>query len=164
MSEFSSIDWQSPESVNAAVLRYLPQQDPFRYLDKIVELDDEKIVGQYTFKQDEWFYKGHFPGRPMTPGVILIETMAQTAVVAFGIYLVMKEQLKNPEINVEKYLSVFTDVNAEFSKAVLPGETVTVKSEKVFWRRKKLKATARLYLANGELAACAELSGIGVQR
>ena len=69
------------------VLDFLPQQDPFRFLDKIIELDEERIVSRYTFKKDEYFYQGHFPGDPVTPGVILTEAMAQTGVVALGLYL-----------------------------------------------------------------------------
>ena len=73
----------------AEVLAALPQQAPFRFLDEIVELDDEHIVARYTFRDDEDFYRGHFPGNPLTPGVILVETMAQAGVVALGLYLVM---------------------------------------------------------------------------
>ena len=61
----------------AEVLAALPQKEPFRFLDEIVELDDEHIVARYTFREEADFYRGHFPGNPITPGVILIETMAQ---------------------------------------------------------------------------------------
>ena len=71
----------------AEVLALVPQQEPFRFIDEIVELDDEHIVARYTFRPDADFYRGHFPGNPITPGVILTETMAQAGVVAFGIYL-----------------------------------------------------------------------------
>ena len=52
------------------ILALLPQQRPFRYVDEILEVDEQRIVGRYTFREDEWFYAGHFPGRPVTPGVI----------------------------------------------------------------------------------------------
>ena len=64
------------------VLALVPQQAPFRFIDEILELDDEHIVAAYTFPSDADFYRGHFPGNPITPGVILIETMAQAGVVA----------------------------------------------------------------------------------
>lgn len=56
--------------------QYLPHRDPFLYVDK-VELADGKILAQRTYPESEWFFKGHFPGMPVVPGVILIETMAQ---------------------------------------------------------------------------------------
>ena len=152
------MDINNIEQISESILKLLPQQDPFRYLDRLVEVDDAHIVGQYTYKKNEWFYKGHFPGNPLTPGVILIETMAQTAVVAFGIYLVLKEGKEDPRTLV----TVFTDVEAEFHKNVLPGETVTVKAEKLFFRKKKLKCKVELFLKNGQLAATATLAGMGV--
>src|SRR3546814_15962786 len=69
------------------VLQAIPQQAPFRFLDEILELDNTHIVGRYTFKPDEFFYRGHFPGDPVTPGVILTEAMTQTSVVELGLYV-----------------------------------------------------------------------------
>ena len=48
------------------VLQAVPQQAPFRFIDEIAELDADHIVGSYRFRPDEFFYKGHFPGRPIT--------------------------------------------------------------------------------------------------
>ena len=155
---------QDIESISKSILERLPQQAPFRFLDRVVEVDDDRIIGQYTFKEDESFYEGHFPGRPITPGVILIETMAQTAVVAFGIYLFDKANRDNPDFDVNDYLSVFTDVEADFVREVPPGETVTVRAEKLFFRRGKLKCKAELCLENGEVAAQANLAGLAVSR
>ena len=86
------------------ILNNVPQQYPFRFIDEILELDDEHIVGAYRFREDEYFYQGHFPGQPITPGVILIETMAQTGVVAFGLYLNMKQR----EIPLESMKEMMT--------------------------------------------------------
>ena len=72
------------------ILELVPQQPPFRFIDDIIELSDDGIVSSYKFKPDETFYTGQFPGNPITPGVILLETMAQTGVVAYGIYLAAK--------------------------------------------------------------------------
>ena len=59
------------------VLALVPQQEPFRFIDEIISLNEEEIIGAYRFRADAFFYRGHFPGRPITPGVILIDTMAR---------------------------------------------------------------------------------------
>ena len=143
----------------ATLLELLPQQEPFRFVDEIVEVDDEHIVARYTFRPDADFYRGHFPGNPITPGVLLIESMAQTGVVALGIYLVARE--KGVE-EVRRVLTVFTDVNAEFSGVVRPGDTVTISARKVFFRRMKLRAEVEMRKADGSLVATATVAGMGV--
>ena len=150
------IDFNSIESISNEILNIFRQKDPFRFLDRVVEIDDDHIIGQYTFKRSEYFYKGHFPDHPLTPGAIMIETMAQTGGVAFGIYLLLKEQQENPDIDPRKILGVMTDVEAEFLSEIGPGETVIIKATKIFWRRRKLKSKAELIKENGELANGAE--------
>ena len=59
-------DRLSPEEV----LEFLPQQKPFRFVDEILEVDEDHIVARYRFRSDADFYRGHFPGDPITPGVI----------------------------------------------------------------------------------------------
>lgn len=143
------------------VLRALPQQEPFRFLDEIIELDAEHIVGRYTFKHDEFFYRGHFPGDPVTPGVILTEAMAQTGVVALGLYLSAQTL---PADELSAWTTLFTECQMEFRLPVLPGETVTMRGEKLFFRRMKLKSRVELYLADGRIAAEGTLAGVGVKR
>ena len=143
----------------ADVLALLPQQEPFRFVDEILELGDDAIVARYTFRPDAFFYRGHFPGNPITPGVILIESMAQTGVVALGIYLVARE--KGAE-EVKKVLTVFTDVTAEFSGVVRPGDTVTIRAKKVFFRRMKLRAEVEMRKDDGTLVATATVAGMGI--
>lgn len=143
----------------ADVLALLPQQEPFRFVDEILELGDDTIVARYTFRPDAFFYRGHFPGNPITPGVILIESMAQTGVVALGIYLVARE--KGAE-EVKKVLTVFTDVTAEFSGVVRPGDTVTIRAKKVFFRRMKLRSEVEMRKDDGTLVATATVAGMGI--
>ena len=66
------------------VLGLVPQQRPFRFLDRLLELTEETAVGEYTFRPDESFYAGHFPGNPVVPGVILVEACAQAAGLALA--------------------------------------------------------------------------------
>lgn len=153
---------QDIEIISKKILELIPQQDPFRFIDRIIEIDEERIIGQYTFKDTEWFYKGHFPGNPITPGVILVEAMAQTSVVAFGLYLSFFGKDANLE-DSSRFTTLFTSAESEFYKPVKPGETVTIKGKKEFFRRRKLKSSVELFLENGELAASAVLSGLGVR-
>lgn len=143
------------------VLDIIPQQKPFRFIDKIIEIDENGAIGEYTYRKDETFYEGHFPGNPVTPGVILIETMCQTGLVALGIHLL---GLEAPREEVEKMVTLFTDSEVEFSKMVKPGDTVRVKAEKVFWRRRKLKSKVTLSLADGTVVARGTVAGMGVSR
>jgi 3-hydroxyacyl-[acyl-carrier-protein] dehydratase len=145
----------------AQVLELLPQKPPFRFLDELLEIDDLHAVGRYTFKEDEHFYAGHFPGNPITPGVILVESMCQTGVVALGIYLLAQEL---PLTEVAKYQSLFTDAELEFTGIVRPGTTVTTVAEKVFFRRKKLRATVSMSTADGTVVASGVVSGLGVKQ
>ncbi len=143
------------------VLAAVPQQPPFRFIDRIDELDSEHIVGGYTFKPDEFFYRGHFPGDPVTPGVILAEAMAQTGVVALGIYLAAQNL---PAAELSQWVTFFTECQAEFHLPVLPGDRVTVRGEKLFFRRMKIKSRVELLLPDGRVAAEGTLAGVGVKR
>jgi len=142
------------------ILELVPQQRPFRFVDEIFEVDENRIMGRYTFRHDENFYPGHFPGNPVTPGVILIESMGQVGVVSLGIYLLALDF--SPD-EVKKYTTVFTDAEVEFAKAVMPGTTVIIRGEKVFWRRMKLRAKVEMLLEDGTLVARGTLAGMGVK-
>ena len=109
----------------ADVLARLPQKEPFRFVDEILEIDPDHVVAAYRWREDADFYRGHFPGNPVTPGVLLVESMAQAAVVALGIYLL---ELEAPE-EAGKLVTLFTDVNVEFSGLVRPGQRVVVRGQ-----------------------------------
>jgi 3-hydroxyacyl-[acyl-carrier-protein] dehydratase len=144
----------------AQILDLLPQQRPFRFVDEIVEVDEQRIAGRYTFRPDEWFYEGHFPGRPITPGVILLESMCQVGVVALGIYLF---GLEHSIEEARDWTTLFVDAESEFLRSVLPGETVTIRGERLFWRRNKLRCKIEMFAADGTLVAQTTASGLGVR-
>ena len=138
------------------VLSSIPQVGAFRFLDEIKELSDSHIVASYYFRGDEWFYAGHFPGDPVTPGVILIEAMAQAGLVALGLYILGRE---HPDI---KLRTLFSECAIDFLAIVPVGERVLITGEKVYWRRNKLQSKVELRLAYGEIAAHGTVSGLGV--
>lgn len=144
----------------AQILELLPQQRPFRFVDEILSVDEERITGRYTFRRDEPFYEGHFPGRPITPGVILLESMCQVGVVSLGIYLFA---LDHTVEEAREWTTMFVDAESEFLKSVLPGERVTIRGERVFWRRNKLRARIEMFAADGTLVARTTASGVGVR-
>jgi 3-hydroxyacyl-[acyl-carrier-protein] dehydratase len=145
----------------AQLLERLPQQPPFRFVDEIVSVDDERIQARYRWRPEADFYRGHFPGDPVTPGVLLVESLAQSSVVALGIYLLAKEL---PEEEAAKIVPFFTDATVEFSGIVRPGARVRLESRKLFWRRRKLRIEGQILLEDGTVVCSGTLAGLGVVR
>lgn len=144
------------------VLDLIPQQRPFRFIDTILSMDDEKIRAAYRFRADESFYRGHFPGNPVTPGAILIEAMAQTGVVAMGIYLLLKQGMPVSALREMTTLFAFAD-EIEFAGIVVPGETVVLHGEKIYLRKGNLKTRCRITRENGAFVCGGVLTGTGVK-
>ena len=113
------------------IIAKLPYTKPFLFVDELLHIDENGSMGTYTFDENLDFYKGHFKEKPVTPGVILTETMAQIGLVCLGIYL-LNNELKNTSI-------AFTSVEMQFLKPVYPNEKVTVISQKIYFRFGKLK-------------------------
>jgi 3-hydroxyacyl-[acyl-carrier-protein] dehydratase len=142
------------------LLERLPQKAPFRFVDKILHVDENHIVGEYTFRKEEYFYQGHFPEYPITPGVILLEAMGQVGLVAFGIYLLSCSMAESELIH---FRTVFSDATVEFYLPVFPGDQVVMRGEKVFFRQKKLRAKMEMFRGNDLVATCTA-SGFGVRK
>ena len=143
-------------AIIASILDKIPHQPPFRFIDEITYLDDNYIEGHYLLRADAEFYKGHFPGFPITPGVILTEIMAQIGMVAFGIYLMMLEG----ESAFENMATLLTETNCKFKKQVLPGEKVFVHSEKIIFRHGKLQCNISMKNAENNIVCFGNMSGM----
>lgn len=114
------------------IIAQLPYSEPFLFVDELLHVDENGATGTFTFREDLDFYKGHFKDNPVTPGVILTETMAQIGMVCLGIFL-LKDDLKKDTV------VAFTSADMQFLKPVYPNEKVTVTSQKTFFRFGKLK-------------------------
>lgn len=92
----------------------LPHRYPFLLVDRILEVTDKRVVGIKNVTMNEQFFQGHFPGKPIMPGVLIIEAMAQTGGIGA---LNMKDNLGK--------LAYFLSINnAKFRKPVVPGDTL----------------------------------------
>jgi 3-hydroxyacyl-[acyl-carrier-protein] dehydratase len=137
------------------IIDNLPYQKPFLFVDELIEISENGITGTYRFKENEFFYEGHFKDNPITPGVILTETMAQIGVVCLGIYL-LKDKISaaiKPQI-------ALTSNHIDFFLPVLPNEKVMVVSETVYFRFNKLKCNVKMLNAKNELVCRGTISGM----
>ncbi len=139
------------------IIEKLPYAKPFLFVDEILELNDNHIVGSYTFLKDEYFYEGHFKDNPITPGVILTECMAQIGMACFGIHLLRDAW------DQEQWSVAMTSSEVNFYKPVFPGEKVIVKAEKVYFRFNKLKCNVVMYNTKEIIVAKGVVAGIAFQ-
>ena len=137
------------------IIDKLPYQHPFLFVDEILEVNENRISGAYTFDAKHDFYQGHFKNNPVTPGVILTETMAQIGLVCFGIYLLGKSGNSLNEIKI-----ALTSSEVDFFLPVFPSEKVIVKSEKEYFRFNKLKCKVQLFNQKGELVCRGKIAGM----
>jgi 3-hydroxyacyl-[acyl-carrier-protein] dehydratase len=127
----------------AAIEAILPHREPFLLIDEVLELiPGERVVAKKTVREDEWYLRGHFPGRPVMPGVLIVEAMAQTGAVA-----VLSEEENRGR------LALFAGIDdTRFKRIVEPGDELQLECtlEQVRGPIGKGKARATV---GGELAA-----------
>ena len=136
----------------AALLQALPHRYPFLLVDRIVEMDsDESCIGIKNVTANEPQFQGHFPDRPVMPGVLLIEGMAQTAGA-----LCVHSQLKGAKPQVVYFMTID---KVKFRKPVVPGDRVEFHLSKINRRRNMwwYKGVAKV---DGGVVCEAELSAM----
>ncbi|HAZ09954.1 MAG TPA: 3-hydroxyacyl-[acyl-carrier-protein] dehydratase FabZ [Candidatus Omnitrophica bacterium] len=129
------------------IQKILPHRYPFLLVDKIIEIEpDKKAVGIKNVTMNEQFFTGHFPGRPVMPGVLIVEAMAQVA----GVLLLNKKE------NTGKYAYFISLDNVKFRKTVVPGDQLRLEVEVVKLRSKTGQVHTRA-LVDGAIVSEADL-------
>jgi len=126
--------------------KLLPHREPFLFVDEIVQADEKKIVAKHVFTEKEFFFKGHFPEYPVVPGVILVETMAQSG--GAGLH-----RLGTIGDGALFFLASVDKV--KFRRQVRPGDEVRSEVENLRVSPKMIKQSGKAYVGE-ELAAEAE--------
>ena len=126
------------------IMEILPHRPPFILVDKIIELTDTSVVGVKNVTMNEPFFVGHFPGKPVLPGVLQVEAMAQT-----GGILALKS-VPDPE----NYLTFFMKIdNVKFKQQVVPGDTLIFKLDLLAPIRRGICQMQAYAYANGKLVS-----------
>ena len=117
----------------------IPHREPFLFLDEVLELEPgERVVARKLVRGDEWFFPGHFPGRPIMPGVIMVEALAQAGAVA----------VLSHEDNRGK-LALFAGIDdVRFKRIVSPGDELILMCEVDDARRRVGRGRATATVGN----------------
>jgi len=137
------------------IMKFLPQRYPFLMIDKVIEMERYKrIVAIKNVSINESFFEGHFPGKPIMPGVLILESMAQ----AGGLLLLQEVQERDEKLT---YLASMNDV--KFRRPVMPGDQLRVEVDILAWRGDICRIQAKAFV-DGKLCAEAKLMCVMVKR
>lgn len=137
------------------ILQVLPHRYPILLVDKIIDANKEKVVGVKNVTFNEPHFMGHFPGKPVMPGVMIIEAMAQTSA--------MLPHLSYDMSLGEKLIYFTTIDNVKFKKTVIPGDILELHIELVKFKRNFWKFSGKGKV-DGEIVTEADFSAMIVDR
>ena len=135
------------------IFQHLPYKEPFLFVDELHNISEDQVIGSHLFRENAFFYQGHFKDYPVTPGVILTECMAQIGLVCLGILLI-----KGPFRS--GFSAAMTHSDIEFLHPVFPGERVMVHSDKEYFRFNKLKCKVKMVNSEEKIVAMGTISGM----
>jgi beta-hydroxyacyl-ACP dehydratase FabZ len=130
------------------IMKYLPHRYPFLLVDRILELEkDTRVVGIKNVTHNEYFFQGHFPGKPIMPGVLIVEAMAQVGGVLYA-----------KSIGLEGTQAVYfmTIDQCKFRKQVIPGDQLRIEMTVIRKRKRGWKMRGEVFV-DGSLVSEAEL-------
>ncbi|HEX2548837.1 MAG TPA: 3-hydroxyacyl-ACP dehydratase FabZ [Gammaproteobacteria bacterium] len=132
------------------VLKYLPHRQPFLLVDRVIEFEkDKSLVALKNVTYNEPFFAGHFPNRPVMPGVLIVEALAQAAAI-----LAYKSTNTLPSDGI---LFLFAGIdNVRFRRVVEPGDQLRLEVNMLWNKREIFKLASNAYV-DGEVACSAEL-------
>jgi 3-hydroxyacyl-[acyl-carrier-protein] dehydratase len=133
---------------NDLIIKSLPYGNDFLFVKKIVSIDEHKIVAEVFYPSDSFFYSSHFKDNPVVPGVIITESIGQSALVAH-IYFIMGIE----SFVKESKKCVLTNVQVDFFQSPQFDTTYYVRGEKVFFRNNFFRTNAVLVNENDDLIA-----------
>lgn len=124
-------------SADPQVLGLIPHRPPFLFVDEIIAASPDSLTARRTWRADEDFYQGHYPGAPITPGVLLCEAVFQTG----ALYLARTASAGGSPTGVPLLVKI---ADVRFRSPVFPGDTVTIEVQKKDF-------TAGFYIMSGSM-------------
>lgn len=131
------MDLQRPSTLDrAAIEEILPHRPPFLFLDSVSQTGTEEVVAHRLVREDEPWFVGHFPGRPILPGVLQVETMAQALIVLCWVNFDLE------------FLYFLAKDESRFHSPVVPGDAMRIVARKVRFRRRMGVGEAQIFVGD----------------
>jgi len=125
--------YQAKELDREDIQKILPHRDPFLMLDRVIELSEEKAVGVKNVGSEESYFRGHFPGNPVMPGVLIVEALAQLT----GVFALSRPDYRG------KFGYIAALNNVRFRGVVRPGDVLKLEVQQTKCKRKFIVASGK---------------------